>query len=80
MLKVEVSWKQKVCFPKTGEVFGRLANQSKSFQSYVALVYLCIFESFLYSPGRTTDNIGCAVVRLAGSVRLETEDLIVTDR
>ncbi|CAP93665.1 hypothetical protein EN45_039410 [Penicillium chrysogenum] len=39
----------------------------------------CLLESFLYSPGRTTDNIGCAVVRfLRAQSGFETEDLIVT--
>jgi hypothetical protein len=39
----------------------------------------CLLESFLYAPGRTTDNIGCAVVRfLRAQSGFETEDLIVT--
>ncbi|RFU25077.1 hypothetical protein B7463_g11256, partial [Scytalidium lignicola] len=39
----------------------------------------CLLESFLYSPGRTTDKIGCAVVRfLRAQSGFETEDLIVT--
>ncbi|CAG8350159.1 unnamed protein product [Penicillium salamii] len=39
----------------------------------------CLFESFLYAPGRTSDKIGCAVIRfLRAQSGFETEDLLVT--
>lgn len=39
----------------------------------------CLLESFLYAPGRTSDKIGCAVVRLLRAQSgFETEDLVVT--
>ncbi|KAJ5645212.1 hypothetical protein N7507_011223 [Penicillium longicatenatum] len=39
----------------------------------------CLLESFLYAPGRTSDKIGCAVVRfLRAQSGFEAEDLIVT--
>ncbi|KAJ5856136.1 uncharacterized protein N7529_010080 [Penicillium soppii] len=39
----------------------------------------CLLESFLYAPGRTTDNLGCAVVRfLRAQSGFETEDSVVT--
>ncbi|CAG8181981.1 unnamed protein product [Penicillium nalgiovense] len=41
----------------------------------------CLLESFLYAPGRTTDELGCAVVRfLRAQSGYEPEDLIVTGR
>ncbi|KAJ6096446.1 hypothetical protein N7486_007192 [Penicillium sp. IBT 16267x] len=39
----------------------------------------CLLESFLYAPGRTSDKIGCAVVRfLRAQSGFEVEDMIVT--
>jgi hypothetical protein len=39
----------------------------------------CLLESFVYSPGRTTDSIGCAVVRfLRAQSGFEEEDSNVT--
>ncbi|KAJ5916837.1 hypothetical protein N7504_000852 [Penicillium tannophilum] len=39
----------------------------------------CLLESFLYAPGRTSDKIGCAVVRfLRAQSGFEAEDMIVT--
>lgn len=39
----------------------------------------CLLESALYAPGRTSDKIGCAVVRfLRAQSGFETEDMIVT--
>jgi hypothetical protein len=39
----------------------------------------CLLESFLYAPGRTSDKIGCSVVRfLRAQSGFEAEDLIVT--
>lgn len=38
----------------------------------------CLLESFLYAPGRTSDKIGCAVIRfLRAQSGFETEDLAV---
>jgi hypothetical protein len=39
----------------------------------------CLLESFLYAPGRTSDKIGCAVIRfLRAQSGFEAEDLLVT--
>ncbi|KAJ5787328.1 hypothetical protein N7457_002318 [Penicillium paradoxum] len=39
----------------------------------------CLLESLLYAPGRTSDKIGCAVIRfLRAQSGFETEDLLVT--
>lgn len=39
----------------------------------------CLLESFLYAPGRTSDKIGCAIVRfLRAQSGFEAEDLSVT--
>ncbi|PKY09438.1 hypothetical protein P168DRAFT_247938 [Aspergillus campestris IBT 28561] len=39
----------------------------------------CLFESFVYAPGRTTDTIGCAMIRfLRAQSGFDTDHLIVT--
>ncbi|KAF9889281.1 hypothetical protein FE257_007389 [Aspergillus nanangensis] len=41
----------------------------------------CLFESFVYAPGRTSDNLGCAVVRfLRAQSGFETDHSIITGK
>ncbi|GIK05078.1 hypothetical protein Aspvir_009177 [Aspergillus viridinutans] len=54
-------------------------NLNLSFLLPLWFTQCCLLESFLYAPGRTSDKIGCAVVRfLRAQSGFETEDLVVT--
>ncbi|CAG7958760.1 hypothetical protein PENNAL_c0026G08504 [Penicillium nalgiovense] len=63
-----------------GKYLGDLStNPNLSFLLPLWFTQCCLLESYVYAPGRTTDKIGCAVVRfLRAQSGFETEDLVVT--
>lgn len=74
---------QPASLPTTPSITTDISTTDLNLSSLLPLWFAqcCLLESFLYAPGRTTDAIGCAVVRfLRFQSGFETEHPIVTGK